>query len=50
MKTLAALALLLTAFIAGAAIGWVERDKVEPEQVANWIHNPEKGTVKGVCR
>lgn len=43
MKALAALLVALTLLLAGAAIGWVERDKVEVEQVAEWIVDPETG-------
>lgn len=49
MKPLAALLLALTLLLAGAAIGWVERDKVEPEQVATWIVDPETGHSEMRC-
>lgn len=50
MKPLAALLCFLTALLAGAAIGWIERDKVEPEQVATWIVDPETGHSEMECR
>lgn len=49
MKALAALLLALALMLAGAAIGWVERDKVEPEMTAEWIVDPETGKSEMRC-